>query len=136
MSKFWAQAPPGVKTLAPLTKILDPPTEILQVKGTEDPKAHWLAAWSLISVLGIFHHNGQQVRFVSVKAERPNHPSRDNARRGVVVGGGGVLHDNDSTLTPQGSRLTVALGLKSRGHFTVQVRVLEEEPSLLCEEVL
>ncbi len=59
----------------------------------------------------------QQVRLVSVKAERPNHPSRSHARQGgvvvVVVGsqlggggglGGGFLHDNDidTYMTPLG----------------------------------
>ncbi len=40
----------------------------------------------------------KQVRLVSVKAERPNHPSRSHARQG-----GGVLHDNDNTyMTPLG----------------------------------
>ena len=45
----------------------------------------------------------QQVHLVSVKAERPNHPSRSHARQGGVspVGGGvasqgGFLHDNDN----------------------------------------
>ena len=39
-----------------------------------------------------------QVRLVSTKAERPNHPSRgggDSQPEGVSQGGG-VLHDNDN----------------------------------------
>ncbi len=36
----------------------------------------------------------QQVRLVSVKAERPNYPSRSHARQG-----GGALHDN-TDMTP------------------------------------
>ncbi len=37
----------------------------------------------------------RQVRFVSVKAERPNHPSRSHARQGGGVSQW-VLHDNDN----------------------------------------
>ena len=59
----------------------------------------------------------QQVRLVSMKAERPNLPSRSHARQGggwwwresalwgvspvVVGGGGGVLYD-DTYITPLG----------------------------------
>ena len=40
----------------------------------------------------------EQVRLVSAKAERPNHPSRGG---GVSQPGGwGVLHDNDTYMTP------------------------------------
>ena len=40
-------------------------------------------------------------RLVSVKAERPNHPSRGGS---ASQGGGGVLHDNDDDahVTPLG----------------------------------
>ncbi len=56
----------------------------------------------------------QQVRFVSVKAERPYHPSCYHARGRVVVVGGGPprRHVHDSIRL---SRLTVALGLKIVG---------------------
>ena len=43
-----------------------------------------------------------QVRLVSIKAERPNHPSHYHARQGGSGGGGGggggggVLHNNDN----------------------------------------
>ncbi len=39
----------------------------------------------------------EQVRLVSVEAERPNHPSR---RGGGQPARGGVLHDNDTYVTP------------------------------------
>ena len=46
----------------------------------------------------------KQVRLVSVKAERPNHPSRPYARQGGIAsqGGGGLLHNNDNNtdMTP------------------------------------
>ncbi len=63
-------------------------------------------------------HCQEQVRLVSVKAERPNHPSRSHARQGgcqlvgvgVMVGGPPWRHVHDS-IGP--IRLTVALGLKT-----------------------
>ncbi len=77
----------------------------------------------------------QQVRSVSIKAERPNHPSRCHQAEGVASQGGGVsqpggvspvgrgqpvgggfLHDNDNTYMTPSYRpiwLTVALGLKT-----------------------
>ncbi len=50
----------------------------------------------------------QQVRLVSAEAERPNHPSYrgrvasqgGSASQGVSQPGQGVLHDNDSDMTP------------------------------------
>ncbi len=66
--------------------------------------------WSRLPLLSLHTENpNQQVRLVSEKAERPNHPSRSHARQGGVSqwGGGevpvvwGVLHD-DMYRTPSG----------------------------------
>ncbi len=54
----------------------------------------------------------KSIRFVSVKAERPP-PSINPLPRGgrCQPGRGGVLHDNDADVTPQGRLDFIALGL-------------------------
>ncbi len=72
--------------------------------------------------------NHKQVRSVSVKAKRPNHPSRLGGR-GSALGGEGPprqrrhVHDSIWPIL-----LAVALGLKSTGYksFQFQIRIFQE----------
>ena len=85
---------------------------------TDDAKTHQkgiLDKCSLHVSWECWAFQSEQVRFFSVKAERPDHPSRYHARqRGVVVGVGGPprqrrhVHDSIRPI-----RLTVELGLKT-----------------------
>ncbi len=90
----------------------------------------WLCSWLVVRIAECWvflcsrDHWGKslkrkQVRLVSVKTERPNHPSRSHARQGGVVVGVGVggpprqrqwrhVHDSIRPI-----RLTVALGLNT-----------------------
>ncbi len=93
--------------------------------------------------------NKKQVRFVSVKAECPNHPSRSHARQGgqPARGGGLVLHDDrhDSIRLPasdQAENYWFRRGAECPGFvvcrsvlpiFMAQISVLSKQINRDCE---